>query len=399
MTDLKIDFCGIGFNNPFTVAASPSSDSREKVRRALDAGWGGVVFKTVATDAHLPTLAQPNMAGLSFAGRTQSALYNMDLISERTIGQIQEDIAFFKRLYPDRRLIGSIMASSKAEWVYLVKCLEDAGADMIECSMSCPQGERDARDETRAGAIPAADPQLMEHTTQIIKAATHAGTPIIVKLTPNVTNIVEIARSAEKGGADAVCAIDTVRSFIGVDLETGRPKLNVKGYATWGGLSGPAIKPIALGCVSQIAKALTLPVAGVGGVSCWQDAAEFLLLGARNVQVCTAISKYGFRMVKELCSGLSGYLEEKGYSSLEEMIGRSLDYIVDYSKLDCANRQVCSIDKTACLRCGSCCTACGDAGYGALSHQPGGFPEVDASKCRGCGICQSVCPKNCITFI
>ena len=399
MTDLQNNFCGVHFSNPFTVAASPSSDSRDKVRRALDAGWGGVVFKTVGTEAHIPSLAQPNMTGIPFAGRVQSAFYNMDLISERTIEDIQEDIAYFKQCYPDRRLIGSIMASCDEEWGSLVKCLEDAGADLIECSMSCPQGVRSAEEENKLGTIPAADATLMERTTRVIKNAVHGNTPIIVKLTPNVTDIVEIARSAEKGGADAVCAIDTVRSFVGIDLETGYPKLNVRGLATWGGLSGPAVKPIALGCVSQIAKALSLPVAGVGGIGCWQDAAEFILLGAGNIQVCTAISKFGFQMVKDLCDGLSAYLGKKGYASLDEMIGRSLDYIVDYSRLDCTNRQVCNIDKAACLRCGSCRIACSDAGYGALTQRAGEYPEVNVPKCRGCGVCQSVCPKGCIQLV
>jgi dihydropyrimidine dehydrogenase (NAD+) subunit PreA len=219
-----------------------------------------------------------------------------------------------------------------------------------------------------------------------------------VKLTPNVTDIVDVARGAVCGGADAVCAIDTVRSFIGIDIETGFPKLNVKGLSTWGGLSGPSIKPIALGCVSRIAKALSVPIAGAGGIDCWQDAAEFLLLGASNVQVCTAVSRHGFRMVRQMCGGLSGYLRQKGYARLSDMVGGSLKYLVDYSELDCENRQTCSIDETACLRCGTCATACQDAGYGALTFHSGGSPELCADRCRGCGICRSVCPRNCISM-
>lgn len=398
MSTLSIDFCGVSFANPFTVAASPSSDSREKVERALEAGWGGVVFKTIATSAHKPALAQPNMAGLPYAGKAQSAFYNIDLISERSIEQIQEDIVYFKRQYPDRRLIGSVMASSQEEWHILVQGLEEAGADMIECSMSCPQGDRDSKDKKKAGAIPAADRDLMESTTRIIKGFTARRTPIIVKLTPNVTDIVEVVRGAVAGGADAVCAIDTVRSFIGIDVETGKPKLNVGGFSTWGGLSGPAIKPIALGCVSRIASTLPVAIAGVGGISCWQDAAEFLLLGARNVQICTAISKYGFRMVRAMENGLQDYLSRKGYSRLEDMVGGSLSYLIEYSGLDSGSRAVCKIDKTACQRCGCCVTACQDAGYGALAQRTGEFPELSAVLCRGCGVCRSVCPKDCIRF-
>lgn len=398
--DLNINFAGVPFENPFTVAASPSSDSREKVRRALEAGWGGIVFKTTALPQHSPKLAEPNMAGLSYAGKPQFAFYNIDLISERTVEEIQEDIAYFKQLYPDRRFIGSIMAAGEDEWIELVHRLEEAGADMIECSMSCPQGEHSIADEGKkaSNAIPAADRELMRTTTQTILRARKKNTPVIVKMTPNVTDLVDVARGAVEGGADALCCIDTVRGFIGIDLETGYPKLNVNGLSTWGGLSGPAVKPIALGCVSKLTKELDIPVAGVGGVSNWQDAAEFLLLGARNVQVCTAISRYGFGMVQSMQKGLLRYMEQKGFTSLDAMVGKSLPYLVDHSELSRDNRLHCSIDETACLKCGSCATACQDAGFGALHHEKGGVPTLDKAVCRGCGVCQSVCPRDCITL-
>lgn len=398
--DLNINFAGVPFENPFTVAASPSSDSREKVRRALEAGWGGIVFKTTALPQHSPKLAEPNMAGLSYAGKPQFAFYNIDLISERTVEEIQEDIAYFKQLYPDRRFIGSIMAAGEDEWIELVHRLEEAGADMIECSMSCPQGEHSIADEGKkaSNAIPAADRELMRTTTQTILRARKKNTPVIVKMTPNVTDLVDVARGAVEGGADALCCIDTVRGFIGIDLETGYPKLNVNGLSTWGGLSGPAVKPIALGCVSKLTKELDIPVAGVGGVSNWQDAAEFLLLGARNVQVCTAISRYGFGMVQSMEKGLLRYMEQKGFTSLDAMAGKSLPYLVDHSELSRDNHLHCSIDETACLKCGSCATACQDAGFGALHHEKGSVPTLDKAVCRGCGVCQSVCPRDCITL-
>lgn len=399
--NLNIDFAGINFENPFTVAASPSSDSREKVRRALEAGWGGIVFKTTALPKHSPKLAEPNMAGLPFAGKPQSAFYNIDLISERTIEEIQEDIAYFKQLFPDRRFIGSIMASGEEEWTELVQRLEDAGADMIECSMSCPQGEHSIADEGKkaSNAIPAADRELMYSTTQTILKARKKNTPIIVKMTPNVTDIVEIASGAVDGGADALCAIDTVRGFIGVDIETGYPKLNIRGLSTWGGLSGPAVKPIALGCVSKLTKEFSIPVAGVGGISNWQDATEFFLLGARNVQVCTAISRYGFGVVQAMQKGLLQYMERKGFETLDDMVGKSLPYIVDHSDLSRENHLHCTIDESICLKCGSCAVACQDAGFGALHYEKGSVPRLDKATCRGCGVCQSVCPKNCIELL
>jgi len=400
MRNLNVNFCGVDFVNPFTVAASPSSDSRDKVERALEKGWGGIVFKTTSLPEYSPSLAKPYMAGLPFMGKPQSAFYNIDLISERTIYEIQQDITYFKSQYPDRILIGSIMASRYEDWVKLVECLEDAGADMIECSMSCPQGEHSIRGDSQQASnnIPAANRQLMKETTKSIKDSIRKKTPLIVKLTPNVTDIIDIALGASEGGADAVCAIDTVRGFIGIDLDTGYPRLNNNGYSTWGGLSGPAIKPIAMGCISKIAKVLSIPVAGVGGISTWQDAAEFILLGAKNIQVCTAISRYGFGMVEDLCKGLSGYIEQRNYESIEVMAGQSLKYILDHSQLDLNNKVLCTIDEKTCIRCGSCVRACWDAGFGALSQDKGLFPQINKDICPGCGVCQSVCAKNSITL-
>lgn len=401
MGKLDIQFCGVNFVNPFTVSASPSSDSREKVARALDAGWGGIVFKTTALKEHSPVLAEPNMWGIPYGGKPQYGLYNIDLISERTIEEIQEEIAYFKGKYPDRILIGSIMASSEAQWTQLVEKLEEAGADMIECSMSCPQGEHSIAVEGQkaSNVIPATDRALMKSTTAVIKKAVKKGTPVYIKMTPNVTDIVDVAQGAIEGGADGLCAIDTVRGFIGVDVETGYPKLHINHLSTWGGLSGPIIKPIALGCVSKLTKECQIPVAGVGGISNWRDAAEFLLLGATNLQVCTAISKYGFGMVKSMCSGLEEYLDRKGYQNVREMVGKSLPYLVDHGELDRNNHQHFQVDTASCIKCGSCAVACQDAGFGALSYTKGAPPEVDVRICRGCGLCTSVCPKDCITLV
>ena len=400
MGKLETTFCGKTFVNPFTISASPSSDSREKVERALEAGWGGIVFKTTALKEHSPVLAEPNMAGIPYGGKPQFGFYNIDLISERTIEEIQEDIVYFKRKYPDRILIGSIMASSQAQWEKLVGCLEDAGADMIECSMSCPQGEQSiaTEGEKASNVIPATDRELMKTTTATIKRAVKKSTPAYIKMTPNVTDIVDVASGALEGGANGLCAIDTVRGFIGVDIETGYPKLNIKTLSTWGGLSGPIIKPIALGCVSKLAKSFDIPVAGVGGISNWKDAVEFLLLGASNIQICTAISRYGFGMIKDLCAGLEGYMDRKGYHSVQDMIGSSLRYLVDHADLDRANHLHYHADEEECIKCGACAVACQDAGFGALTFTRGEYPHLDDTICRGCGLCTSVCPKDCITL-
>lgn len=392
MSTLRTDFCGLEFQNPFIVAASPSSDSREKVRHALEAGFGGIVFKTTSIPGYPVELVHPNMMGLSYMRKRQAALCNIDLISERNIEIVCEDIRCLKNEYPDRMLIGSIMAGKKEDWGKLVVMLEQAGADCIECSMSCPQGDDDDR-------IPVTDAQLTEETTKWIKNAVKASTPVIVKLSSSATDIVEIAKAAKRGGADAVCAIDTVRAFAGVDVETMVPKMSVNGKSTWCGLSGPAVKPIALGCVSRIAKGSNIEISGCGGISNWQDAVEFMLLGSKTVQICTAVSFYGFRMIKGLCSGLLEYMDRHNFSSPADITGKSLPKIVEYDRLDKQYSPVCKIEAEKCARDRLCYTACADAGHGAISIDGEGYPKVDKSLCRGCGICQSVCRKECISIV
>lgn len=389
--DLSIDFCGRHFVNPFTVAASPPSDNRARVERAFEAGWGGAVFKTTSVESEVVDLVYPMMGALSYKDRRHATFYNIDLISERHIDEICADIRYLKGKFPDRMAIGSIMAGSRAEWEELVSKLEAAGADMIECSMSCPQGEGD-------GTIPVNDPALTREVTGWIKAALTKDTPIIVKLAPIVTDLSAIGFAAKEGGADALCAIDTVRGFPGIDLDTLEPKLSVRGKSTFAGMSGPAVKPVAMACIAELAQNVGLPVAGVGGLTTWQDAAEFLLLGASNLQVCTAIMRYGFEIVTDLKAGLANYMAEKGFRSLGDMVGKCLGTFAEHEQLDRKIKQISSINPDTCIGCNSCYIACRDGGYNAI-ELGSERPVIDAEKCRGCGVCQSVCPvEGCMVL-
>ena len=389
--DLSIDFCGRHFVNPFTVAASPPSDNRARVERAFEAGWGGAVFKTTSVESEVVDLVYPMMGALSYKDRRHAAFYNIDLISERHIDEICADIRYLKGKFPDRMVIGSIMAGSRAEWEELVSKLEAAGADMIECSMSCPQGEGD-------GTIPVNDPALTREVTGWIKAALTKDTPIIVKLAPIVTDLSAIGFAAKEGGADALCAIDTVRGFPGIDLDTLEPKLSVRGKSTFAGMSGPAVKPVAMACIAELAQNVGLPVAGVGGLTTWQDAAEFLLLGASNLQVCTAIMRYGFEIVTDLKAGLANYMAEMGFRSLGDMVGKCLGTFAEHEQLDRKIKQISSINPDTWIGCNSCYAACRDGGYNAI-ELGSERPVIDAEKCRGCGVCQSVCPvEGCMVL-
>ena len=293
--------------------------------------------------------------------------------------------------------------SQQSHWEKLVGILEGAGADLIELSMSCPQGEQSiaGTSETVAQRIPASDPERMYETTKIVTSAVAHATPVIVKMTPNVTDIAQLAAAAKRGGASAVCAIGTLRGFIGVDIETGHPKLNTDGLGTWGGLSGPLLKPVALAAVTKILTTVPeLPVSGVGGITTWSDAVEFLLLGAAPLQICTAISMYGRTMVQPLCRKLSEYMECKGFSSIAQMQGQSLKYLVEHSKLRRDVHTVCQIDGDLCIGCGKCVICCNDYAFGALRQTAvGAKPVVNAAVCRGCGACSSVCAKNAIRYV
>lgn len=389
MADISISFCGKKFINPYVIAASPSSDSLEKVERAFHAGWGGAVLKTIEPAGRQRTLAEPNMGALDFMGRKQMAFYNYDLCTQQTMEELCREITCLKKHFPDRIVMASIMASREEEWSRMVREAADAGADMIECSVSCPQGDE-------SGKIPAADPQTLTGCVEMIRKHLRKDVPLVVKLTPNVTDIVSIAKAAEAGGADALCAIDTVKSFIGIDIETGLPKLNVNGQAALGGLSGPAVKPIALGCAAQICKNVKIPVCGVGGISTYEDALEFMMLGCGIVELCTAVSRYGYGMIDKLCAGLRGYMDRKGIRSLEEIRGSSLHTIVSQDELERGWNAVNITDTMKCRKCGACITACQDCGFGALTKGEGGIPLLAAEKCRGCGVCRTVCPADCI---
>jgi dihydropyrimidine dehydrogenase (NAD+) subunit PreA len=391
MANLQTQFCGLRFENPFVIAPSPASDRREKIEKAFSAGWGAVVYKTTTVTSKAPVLAESNMGGINFAGGRPFAFYNYDLTIEHGIDTVCEDIKYLKSKFPTKIIIGSISATSPDEWVYMTKMLEQAGADMIECSISCPQGDG-------KGVIPAADEKILADIIKCIKSNTTKNTPLIVKMTPNVTDIAYVAECAMNAGADAICAIDTVKSFIGLDIETGKPKLNVGGYSPIGGLSGPAIKPIALGCVARIAQKTNAPLGGIGGIMNWEDAVEFMMLGCTIVELCSALTKCGYEMIDKLKDGLSSYMDRKGIKSVNDIIGSSLGYIVDHSMLDASKKSICRVDYEKCIGCGACVPACQVGGFLGLTKGADNKPVIDEKVCRGCGSCASVCPRNALSM-
>ncbi|MDF1710453.1 MAG: NAD-dependent dihydropyrimidine dehydrogenase subunit PreA, partial [Paracoccaceae bacterium] len=323
MANLTTEFAGIKSPNPFWLASAPPTDKEYNVRRAYQAGWGGVVWKTLG-EAGPPvvTVNGPRYGAIWGADRRLLGLNNIELITDRPLEVNLQEIKSVKRDYPDRAMVVSLMVPCVEEaWKAILPLVEDTGADGIELNFGCPHG----MSERGMGAAVGQVPEYIEMVTRWCKQNTRM--PVIVKLTPNITDIRQPALAAQRGGADAVSLINTINSITSVDLDLFAPEPTIDGKGAHGGYCGPAVKPIALNMVAEIARnpeTANLPISGIGGVTTWRDAAEFMTLGAGNVQVCTAAMTYGFNVVKEMISGLSSWMDEKGYTSTQDFIGMAV---------------------------------------------------------------------------
>jgi dihydropyrimidine dehydrogenase (NAD+) subunit PreA len=386
---LAVTFCGVRFENPFVLAAAPPTDDLEMVRDAFRAGWAGAVLKTTSVAGTPVPLVYPMITGLDFEGRRVSGLGNIDLISEHTIDVVAERVRALKCEFPTKVVAASIMGATQADWQSLARRLEEAGVDLIECSFSCPQGTLGSR----PGAMLGQDPLLVRRVAEWVKAA--AGrVPIVIKLTPQVTDIVETARAVKAAGCDAICASNTIPALMGIDLGTRVPEPDVQGRSTCAGLSGPAIKPITLRTISQIATQVDLPITGTGGPVTWSDAVEFMLAGATTVQFCTAVMRFGFDIIDDLCEGMRDYLDRRGLDSPQALIGGALPQIVSHAQLPRGARVTARIDDERCIRDGACFIACRDGGHRAIRMGDERRFEIDPQRCVGCGLCRLVCPVD-----
>lgn len=390
--DLRTTFCGVTFENPFVLAAAPPSDDLDMVRDAFRAGWAGAVLKTTSVEGTPVPLKYPMMDGAELGGQKVQALTNIDLISEHHVDEIERRVRTLKAEFPGKVVIASIMGSSKEEWQSLVRRLEDAGADMIECSFSCPQGTLGSK----PGFMLGQDPDLVRTVAGWIKQAARR-IPVVIKITPQVADIVEIALAVKASGADGICASNTIPSLIGFDLDAWKPRPTVEGKTSYGGLSGPAIRPISLRNIAEITRNTDVPVTGTGGPVTWGDAVEFLLVGVRNVQFCTAVMQYGYGIIDDLIDGLGRYLATKGLSSVEELIGKGLPGVATHDAITYATPVKSHIDAETCVGCLRCVVACRDGGHRAIAADAERTPRVDEERCVGCNFCSLVCPiTGCI---
>jgi dihydropyrimidine dehydrogenase (NAD+) subunit PreA len=302
---------------------------------------------------------------------------NIELISDRPIETNLREIAEVKRRYPKHVVIASLMVESKREaWHEIVQRAEDAGADGLELNFGCPHGMSERGMGSAVGQVP----EYCEQITGWVKEK--ARTPVIVKLTPNISDIRLPARAAKRAGADALSAINTINSITGIDLETLEPRPNVDGKSSHGGYCGPAVKPIALNMVQQVnadyVDGVPLPMSGIGGIGTWQDVAEFMLLGAGTVQVCTAAMHYGYRIVEDMGDGLLAWMRRKGYERIEDFRGLSLPNVREWKNLNLNFRVVAEIHESKCIGCQLCYTACWDGAHQCihLDRAEGGRQEI-----------------------
>lgn len=396
MVDLSVEFCGLQFQNPFVLAPSPCTDNLDLVEEAFEAGWAGAVLKTISVESPNLSRVYPLVTRIGNGNGNATdegflALQNIDLFSAHPVDEIVRRIRALKRRFPTKIVMASITGKQKEDWQFLAKKLADAGADLIQCSISCPHGA-----EAYLGPY-VQDPQAMEQIAHWVKEATQT-VPVVMKLSPQTTDITAAAQAVKFGGADGVCAVNTLKSISGVDLDTFIPFPNVGGFSTVGGLSGPALKPIALRCTAEIARKVDIDIASSGGITTWRDAAEFLLLGAKTLQICTAVLRYGIHIIRDLRDGLEQWMDKKGFVNISSISGRSLTYLVEHSQLPRGLQVVSKIDPRLCTRCGVCYTACRAGGYEALLKNSDGSFQVDSSQCGGCGICRAVCSQGAITL-
>ena len=398
MADIRSDFVGIKSPNPFWLASAPPTDKAYNVVRAFEAGWGGVVWKTLGeAGPPIVNVNGPRYGVLYGADRRLLGLNNIELITDRPLELNLREIKEVKRDWPDRAMVVSLMVPCEEEaWKTILPLVEDTGADGIELNFGCPHGMNERGMGSAVGQVP----EYIEMVTRWCKQ--HTRMPVIVKLTPNITDIRYPARAAHAGGADAVSLINTVQSVTSVNLDTFAPEPTIDGHGSNGGYCGPAVKPIALNMVGQIARdpeMAGLPISGIGGVTTWRDAAEFFAMGAGNVQVCTAAMTYGFRVVQEMIDGLNAWMDAGEHADLDAVIGRAVPNFVEWQDLNLNYVTKARISQADCIKCGRCFAACEDTSHQAIAMSEDREFTVIDEECVACNLCVNVCPvEGCITM-
>lgn len=384
---LTIDFCGLHCENPFFLASSAICTNYDMVARAFDAGWAGVFYKTICLDDIVEVSPRFDAIPRNGVCGDFSAFRNMEQLSENPVEVDFDILSRLKRDYPSKIVVASIMGNSEEQWIELAKMAEAAGVDAIELNFSCPQMRI-----AGMGSDVGQDPELVLFYTAYVKQT--VSIPVIPKMTPNITHMTQPALAAFFAKADAISAINTIKSVTMSD------DASIGGVKTVSGLSGRAVKPIALRFILEMAKVevmKNIQFSGIGGIETWRDALEFIQLGCRNVQVCTAVMQYGYRIIDDLKLGMQHYMASRGVNSLDELVGEQLPYFERPSSLDRTTVVYPMIDRERCIGCGRCFVSCEDGGHQAITFDEQRTPHINGKKCVGCHLCRLVCPTGAIT--
>jgi len=392
--DLTTNCAGIKSPNPFWLASAPPANSGEQIMRAFDHGWGGAVWKTLGTPIQN---VSSRFGSVSYRGTGSIGFNNIELITDRPLDVNFKEIYEVKKRYPDHAVVVSLMVETEEEWREMIQRSEDAGADGLELNFGCPHGMCERGMGSAVGQEPVVNERITGWVTEIAKI------PVLVKLTPNVGDIVPHGLAAQRGGAHGVSLINTIKSIIGVDIDRFVPEPRVGGQSTNGGYCGAAVRPIALHMVAQLSRAsdFKIPISGIGGITNWRDAVEFMLLGSSSVQVCTEVMLRGYRIVEDMVEGLTEYMSEKGFDTLDQLIGRAIPAYSDWGDLDMNYETVARIDDGACIGCQLCVVACRDGAHQCVHPVADRrVPAIDEDECVGCNLCKIVCPVDgCISMV
>ena len=397
MVDLSINFAGIKSPNPFWLASAPPTNSGYQVMKAFEAGWGGAVWKTLG----VPVINVSSRYGsINYRDTRIMGFNNIELITDRPLSDNLREIEEVKKYFPDHAVIVSLMVETKEEWHQIIKDVENAGADGIELNFGCPHGMC----ERGMGSAVGQEPDVLKLIVEWVKEV--AKIPVITKLSPNISHINDPGLAAYHGGTDAISLINTFKSIVGIDLNTYAPLPEVDGKGTNGGYCGPAVRPIALHMIKDLAKhpdISKVPLSGIGGIETWRDVVEFILLGATSVQVCTAVMHYGFGIIREMEAGLRQFMEDKNYTTIYDFAGKALPNVVEWQHLNLKYKVIAEINSNTCIGCELCYIACEDGAHQAIGLSKDitiRVPNIIEENCVGCNLCALVCPvEDCITMV
>ncbi len=389
--DIKTDICGVKLENPFLLSSSVVGSTYDMCKRALKAGWAGVVYKTMSPfDIHE---SSPRFSTLKNWDNSFVGFKNIEQLSNHTLEEDCEIIRRLKKEFPNKVIIASIMGRNEEEWEYVAKKATESGCDAIELNFSCPNMELKG-----TGSDIGQNPDTVKKYTNAARKGTHL--PLIAKMTPNITDIKLPAIAAKEGGASGISAINTIKSITNINFDTLVPEPEVNGKTAIGGYSGRAVKPIALRFVAELTNNEQLKdtnISGIGGIYTYKDAIEFLLLGATSVQLTTAIMEYGYRIIDDLILGLKIFMKENNFHKISDFVGLSKKCVVDADKLERDTILFPKFNYDKCVGCGRCFISCKDGGHSAIKFDlETRKPSLDVSKCVGCHLCKQVCPHKAI---